>query len=131
MKQTTELLFCQAHKNMIFFHHMNMLKNKFISFTIFAIITYSASFIGSLATFSYKEPWYSTLNKSVLTPPDWVFAPVWTTLYLFMALAIWLAWHKNYNITFIARIGLELRFLRCGGQKVLQKEVFSQARGWA
>ena len=80
---------------------MNMLKNKFISFTIFAIITYSASFIGSLATFSYKEPWYSTLNKSVLTPPDWVFAPVWTTLYLFMAIAIWSAWHKNYNINLV------------------------------
>ena len=81
-----------------------MLKNKFISFTIFAIITYSASFIGSLATFSYKEPWYSTLNKSVLTPPDWVFAPVWTTLYLFMTIAIWSAWHKNYkdlNIIYI------------------------------
>ena len=78
-----------------------MLKNKFISFTIFAIITYSASFIGSLATFSYKEPWYSTLNKSFLTPPDWVFAPVWTTLYLFMAIAIWSAWHKNYNINLV------------------------------
>ena len=85
-------------------YNMNMLKNKFISFTIFAIITYSASFIGSLATFSYKEPWYSTLNKSVLTPPDWVFAPVWTTLYLFMTIAIWSAWHKNYkdlNIIYI------------------------------
>ena len=82
-------------------YNMNTLKNKFISFTIFAIITYSASFIGSLATFSYKEPWYSTLNKSVLTPPDWVFAPVWTTLYLFMAIAIWSAWHKNYNINLV------------------------------
>ena len=80
---------------------MNMLKNKFISFIIFAIITYSASFIGSIATISYKEPWYSTLNKSVLTPPDWVFAPVWTTLYLFMAIAIWSVWHKNYNINLV------------------------------
>ena len=78
-----------------------MLKNKFISFVIFAIITYSASFIGSIATFSYKEPWYSTLNKSFLTPPDWVFAPVWTTLYLFMAIAIWSAWHKSYNINLV------------------------------
>ena len=82
-------------------YNMNMLKNKFISFIIFAIITYSASFIGSIATISYKEPWYSTLNKSVLTPPDWVFAPVWTTLYLFMAIAIWSAWHKNYNINLV------------------------------
>ena len=82
-------------------YNMNMLKNKFISFIIFAIITYSASFIGSIATISYKEPWYSTLNKSFLTPPDWVFAPVWTTLYLFMAIAIWSAWHKNYNINLV------------------------------
>ena len=37
-------------------YNMNMLKNKFISFIIFAIITYSASFIGSIATISYKEP---------------------------------------------------------------------------
>ena len=79
-----------------------MLKNKFISFIIFAIITYSASFIGSIATISYKEPWYSTLNKSFLTPPDWVFAPVWTTLYLFMTIAIWSAWQKNnYNINLV------------------------------
>ncbi|MDC2996282.1 tryptophan-rich sensory protein [Candidatus Pelagibacter sp.] len=51
-----------------------------------------------------KEPWYSSLNKSGLNPPDWVFAPVWTTLYLFMTIAIWSAWHKNYkdlNIIYI------------------------------
>ena len=63
-------------------YNMNMLKNKFISFTIFAIITYSASFIGGISTISSKEPWYSNLNKSFLTPPDWVFAPIWTTLYI-------------------------------------------------
>ena len=59
-----------------------MLKNKFVSFVLFAAITYLASFIGGVATITYKEPWYSTLNKSLLTPPDWIFAPVWTTLYL-------------------------------------------------
>ena len=48
-----------------------------------------------ISTMSAKEPWYSSLNKSFLTPPDWVFAPVWTTLYLFMTIAIWSAWHKN------------------------------------
>ncbi len=78
-----------------------MLKNKFISFIILTAITFSASFIGSIATISYKEPWYSSLNKSFLTPPDWVFAPVWTTLYLFMAIAIWSAWHNKYNINLV------------------------------
>ena len=74
-----------------------MLKNKFLSFLIFALITYSASFIGSIATITYKEPWYSSLTKASFNPPDWIFAPVWTTLYLFMTIAIWSAWHKNYR----------------------------------
>ena len=71
---------------------MNMLKNKFLSLTLFFIITFSASFIGGLVTISYKEPWYSQLVKSSLNPPDWIFAPVWTTLYLMMTFAIWLFW---------------------------------------
>ncbi len=72
-----------------------MLKNKILSFIILAITTYSASFIGGIVTYTYKEPWYSTLAKSVLNPPDWVFGPVWTSLYLLMTIAIWSAWHKN------------------------------------
>ena len=86
-----------------------MLKNKFLSFIIFLFITFTASFIGSVATITSKEPWYSSLNKSTLNPPDWVFAPVWTTLYLFMTIAIWLAWHKNYknlNLVYIYFIHL-------------------------
>ena len=86
-----------------------MLKNKFLSFFLFFVVTYSASFIGSLATISYKEPWYSSLIKSNLNPPDWVFAPVWTTLYLLMSIAIWNAWHKNnknINLVYIYLIHL-------------------------
>jgi len=72
-----------------------MLKNKFISFTLFFIITYSASFIGGMTTITFKEPWYSQLVKSNYNPPDWIFAPVWTTLYLMMTLAIWFYWHSK------------------------------------
>ena len=72
-----------------------MLKNKFISFILFLIITYSASFIGGMATISFKEPWYSQLVKSNFNPPDWVFAPVWSTLYMMMTLAIWFYWHTK------------------------------------
>ena len=72
-----------------------MLKNKFFSFVLFLVITYSASFIGGLVTISLKEPWYSQLIKSNYNPPDWVFAPVWTTLYLMMTFAIWFFWHSK------------------------------------
>ena len=76
-------------------YNTNMLKNKIISFTLFFLITFSASFIGRMATISLKEPWYSQLIKSDYNPPDWVFAPVWTTLYLMMTLAIWFYWHSK------------------------------------
>ena len=79
-----------------------MLKNKFISFFLFFIITYSASFVGGTATISFKEPWYSQLIKSNYNPPDWVFAPVWTTLYFMMTLAVWFYWHsKNRELNTI------------------------------
>ena len=72
-----------------------MLKNKFLSLILFSIFTFSASFIGGLVSISLKEPWYSGLIKSNYNPPDWVFAPVWTTLYLMMTFAIWFYWHSK------------------------------------
>ena len=86
-----------------------MLKNKFISFFLFFIITYSASFIGGMATISFKEPWYSQLIKSNFNPPDWVFGPVWTILYLLMTISIWMYWHsknKEMNTVYIYFIHL-------------------------
>ena len=88
-----------------------MLKNKFLSFVLFFVITYSASFIGGIITFSFKEPWYSQLVKSNYNPPDWVFAPVWTTLYLMMTLAIWVFWlskNRDMNTVYIYFIHIVL-----------------------
>ena len=77
-----------------------MFRNKILTFFLFLIVTFSASLIGSVTTLNFKEPWYSLLNKPVFNPPDWVFAPVWTTLYLMMTLAIWFFWHsKNRNLS--------------------------------
>ena len=81
-----------------------MLKNKFLSFLLFALVTYSASVIGGFVTVGFKEPWYSLINKPSFNPPSWIFAPVWTTLYLMMTIAIWLFWHskmKDMNTIYI------------------------------
>ena len=72
-----------------------MLKNKILSFILFILATYSASAIGGFATITFKEPWYSLLIKPSFNPPDWIFAPVWTTLYLMMTIAIWIFWHSK------------------------------------
>ena len=86
-----------------------MNQNKFLSFIIFFVITFSTSFIGALVTINFKEPWYSLLNKPAFNPPDWVFGPVWTILYLLMTISIWMYWHsknKKMNTVYIYFIHL-------------------------
>mgnify|MGYP001006684364 FL=1 len=86
-----------------------MIKNKYISLIGFIFVTFFASAIGGFTTRISKEPWYSTINKPSFNPPDWVFAPVWTTLYIFMAFAIWLIWinpRKTKKIFYIYFIHL-------------------------
>ena len=76
-----------------------MFKNKILTFILFLFVTFTASLIGSVTTINFKEPWYSLLNKPAFNPPDWIFGPVWTTLYLMMTISIWFFWHtKNRDM---------------------------------
>ena len=68
------------------------LPKKAVSLLIFTILAFGASAWGSHVTNLYKEPWYSTLVKPTFNPPDWIFAPVWITLYIAMSVAVWLIW---------------------------------------
>ena len=52
---------------------------------------------GSYVTASFKEPWYSEIILPSFNPPSWVFAPVWTTLYLLMTISIWKIWINSFN----------------------------------
>ena len=74
-----------------------MTKNKYLSLAIIILITFLAPAIGSYATSAFKEPWYSELILPSFNPPSWVFAPVWSTLYLMMSLAIWKIWTKIFD----------------------------------
>ena len=71
--------------------------------------------IGSLGGFVTMKPvleWYPTLAKPTWTPPSWVFGPVWTVLYIMMAVAAWLVWRsgnaKTALVLFCAQLALNL-----------------------
>ena len=66
-------------------------------FGLFAllIICFSVAAIGGLATAPNIPSWYAGLAKPSWTPPGWVFGPVWSVLYLTMAVAAWLVWRQN------------------------------------
>ena len=73
------------------------MNNKYLSLVILLLITCIAPMIGSYATATFKEPWYSEIILPSFNPPSWVFAPVWTTLYLLMAISIWKIWINSFN----------------------------------
>lgn len=61
----------------------------------FLLVCFGVSAIGGLATASSVGGWYQTLAKPSFNPPDWVFAPVWTALYILIAFAGWRLWRVN------------------------------------
>jgi benzodiazapine receptor len=63
-----------------------------VGLVFWAVLSFTAAWIGS--RFGPGE-WYLTLAKPSFTPPAWIFAPVWTLLYLLMGLAAWLVWQRS------------------------------------
>jgi len=59
------------------------------------VVTLSAGALGGIATASSVGSWYQTIAKPSWNPPSWVFGPVWTTLYILMAIAAWRIWQKT------------------------------------
>jgi translocator protein len=61
----------------------------------FIVLCLGAGGLGGYATSSSVTSWFPTLVKPAWNPPGWLFGPVWTTLYIMMAVAMWLVWKTD------------------------------------
>src|SRR3989339_545928 len=60
------------------------------------IVTFAAAGIGSYFTTPNIATWYASLNKPFFNPPNWIFGPMWSVLYILMAVALYLVWKKEF-----------------------------------
>ena len=70
-------------------------KHPWIGLLVLIVICFAASGVGGAVTYPEIENWYAKLAKPFWTPPDLVFGPVWSALYLGMAIAAWLVWRQR------------------------------------
>lgn len=74
---------------------MNKTSVKPLPLILSILIAQAAGFIGSFFTMTSVEGWYATLALPAVSPPSWVFAPVWVTLYALMGIAAYLVWQQR------------------------------------
>jgi len=76
-----------------------MKNNNIFKLVIAIFVSELAGIIGSIFTTPSIDGWYRGLIKPALNPPAWVFAPVWTTLFVFMGIAAFLVWSSYTKVT--------------------------------
>lgn len=68
--------------------------NKYTRILVLVVTCLAVGYFSSLVTRPSVETWYTTIEKPSFNPPNWLFAPVWTTLYVMMGIAGGLVWHE-------------------------------------
>lgn len=69
--------------------------NTYLKLFISIVLCLAIGGVSGYFTSSEIQTWYVTLNKPSFNPPNWIFAPVWTTLYFLMGISLWLVWKSN------------------------------------
>ncbi len=70
-------------------------KRQAVGLLVLVAVCFGAAAAGGAAIYPRIEGWYSALTKPSWTPPNWIFGPVWTVLYIAMAVAAWLVWRQK------------------------------------
>ena len=73
------------------------MKKQFPYIAISVVICLLVGFLSGFATQSSVDNWYATLNKPDFNPPNWIFGPVWTVLYIMMGVAAGIVWSKGLH----------------------------------
>jgi tryptophan-rich sensory protein len=74
---------------------MNFNLKEILKLILSIVVVFIAGSIGNYFTITEITTWYTALAKPTWTPPNWVFGPVWTTLFILMGIALYLVWSKG------------------------------------
>jgi tryptophan-rich sensory protein len=80
--------------------------NKYLKIIYCVAICLAVGYLSSNVTQSSIKTWYPTIEKPIFNPPSWVFAPVWTMLYIMMGIAAGMVWNKLESNKELVKKGL-------------------------
>lgn len=78
----------------------------FMKLIVAVILTVGIGSLGGIFTATEVNTWYAGIQKPSFNPPSWVFAPVWTLLYLLMGVSVYLVWKQPLSTARRAATGV-------------------------
>jgi tryptophan-rich sensory protein len=72
-------------------------RENIIKLVVSILVCQGAGLVGSVFNIASIPTWYTTINKPIFNPPNWIFAPGWTTLFVLMGIALYLVWREGYG----------------------------------
>jgi len=95
-------------------YNKDSLMNKFTKILIMVVTCLAIGYLAGEVTRESVNTWYPTLHKPSFNPPDWLFAPVWSTLYVIMGVAAALVWDRIEMEREVVKKGLTFFWIQLG-----------------
>lgn len=94
-------------------------RHPYFGLIVALVVCFAVAALGGWATSTSVGTWYATLAKPSFNPPNWVFSPVWTLLYLMMAVAAWRVWRLDGRLVSAPMAAFAIQLLLNLGWSVL------------